>query len=62
MFFYVHINTYANYVTKLVMSCDVEGNYTKTVIPKKHFFMTDINLEEVLTQSRDNKDNVFWFK
>merc|ERR1711976_72692 len=62
LFLHVHLNKYANLVSKFLLSCDYKGDYQIDVsIPKKYLFISDELNEKNLIGCRNERNNKSWF-
>lgn len=62
LFLHVHLNKYANLVSKFLLSCDHKGDYQVDVsIPKKNLFISDEVIEKDLNGCRNERNAKAWF-
>ena len=62
LFFHVHINKYANLVSKFLLSCDVKGNFSYDMkIPKDVIFIDDDLVKKNLVDCRTERNTHNWF-
>lgn len=62
LFLHVHLNKYANLVSKFLLSCDHKGDYQVDVsIPKKNLFISDEIIEKDLNGCRNERNAKAWF-
>lgn len=62
LFFHVHINKYANLVSKFLLSCDIKGNFSYDMkIPKDVIFVDDDLVKKNLVDCRTERNTHNWF-